>query len=170
MVEPEIFDENVEDIDGNRSKKRKRKRSGGSQAKRARVTQSRDDSVSASQDRRMSGESQGASSTSHSTSQSTRMSGESQETQGAVDDDDDEDDDAEATVEPATESLDFGERWTTYFEWSDRTEGLIGSKNSPGLDPALRDLVRGIPCRRTSWKVYYAKNKELGKSSASLRR
>lgn len=176
LVEPDIFDEVVEDIDVRKKKKRRRKQSG-RQAKRVRVDQPRSDSASALQSiatgARMSGESQGTPLALQGASPDTQMSGESQETQGAVEHDDDEDDDIEAggngSVNPTTEPLDFAERWTTYFEWSDCPQGLTGSKNSPGIDPALRDLVRGIPCRRIPGKVYYSKNKELGKSS-SLRR
>lgn len=158
MVEPEYFDEDVEDIDGSRSKKRKRKPTG-RQSKRARVIQPGDDSICASL----------------TASQTPRMSGESQETPGAADDDDDDEDDdtgarRETAVDPATLALSLAGRWETYFEWSDCAQCPTGTKNSPGIDPALRDLVRGIPCRRTPWKVYYSKNKELGKSFASLRR
>lgn len=62
----------------------------------------------------------------------------------------------------------FGEQWTEYYEWSDQPRNSTRTRNSPGIEPAMRDLIRGGSCHRIPWKVYYSKSKALGKVTLCL--
>lgn len=65
-------------------------------------------------------------------------------------------------------SVDFEALWEEYFAWWDQ-QSSSKSNRVPGIEPALRDLIKGISstlkCRRIPWKVFFSRTKELGKLS-----
>lgn len=196
LVEPTLdVDEEDEDIPGRRPKKRKKRQTGPGKAKRRRVLHT--EAVPAPQDTSrldspipmatqveptQSEEGLGPQDTS---SQDTLVPGEGDLQEGLTQDAhapvvsqaemDEDDDEVEATVsDPVVTSQgngtdspgsdDLEALWDEYFAWWDQQSS---SNRVPGIEPALRDLIKGISsalkCRRIPWKVFFSRTKELGK-------